>query len=159
MQTVFIALIAILGTLGGAVITGVLQHKNAARSEDAARSEQRRQERLTAYLEFGQALAQLRGAEMTRWITRAEVGREDPKYGEAKAEEYRARALARSALMRVQLLTDSDDVIQKAHEALADAIRIFESESEDDLAKRAENSRASVDAFIRSAATNGGLRS
>lgn len=159
MQAVFVGLIAILGTLGGAVITGVLQQKNAARAEDAAKSEQRRQERLTAYLEFGQALAQLRSAEMTRWITRAEVGREDPKYGEAKAEEYRARAVARSALMRVQLLTDSEDVLHKAQDALAGAIAIFESDSEDDLAKRAEKSRASVDAFIRSAGTNGGLRS
>ena len=66
-------LIAVLGTLGGAVITGLLQQKNAATSADAAESEQHRQERLTAYVEFGQALSQLRSAEFTRLSSRAEL--------------------------------------------------------------------------------------
>jgi hypothetical protein len=159
MQAVFVALIAILGTLGGAVVSGLLQQKNATRSADTARSEQRRQERLTAYVEFGQTLSQLRGAGITRWNTRAELGREDSKYGEAKAEEYRARQVARGALIRVQLLTDNDELVINAQEALAVTIALMEADSEDDLAKRAEKARASADTFIRSAARNGGLRS
>jgi hypothetical protein len=157
MQAVFIALIAVLGTLGGAGITGALQQKNAVRLADDAQSERRRQERLTAYLEFGQAIAQLRNAEITRWTARSEFGRESSEYGAAKAEEYRTRSAARSALIRIQLLIDSDDLLQGAHQVLDVTITLEQASSEDNLAELAARSRDVTDAFIRSAARRGGL--
>jgi hypothetical protein len=157
MQAVFVALIAVLGTLGGAGITGVLQQKNAARTAEGAKSESRRQERLAAYLEFGQAIAHLRNAEIARWTAKAESGRESSEYGVAKAEEYRSRSAARSALIRIQLLIDSEDILSAAQQVLEVTIAIEQASSENDLADLAARSRDVTDAFIRSAAQRGGL--
>ena len=118
MQAVFVVLIAVLGILGGAGITGVLQQKNAARMAEDAKSERRRQDRLTAYLEFGQAIAQLRNAEITRWASKAESGRGSSEYAVAKAEEYRSRSAARGALIRIQLLIDGEDLVHAAQQVL-----------------------------------------
>jgi hypothetical protein len=64
MQAALVAVIAVLGTLGGALISGLLQHKNAIRSEDAAKSERLRQERLEACIEFGQSIGEYRVRKM-----------------------------------------------------------------------------------------------
>jgi hypothetical protein len=157
MQAVLVALIAVVGTLGGAGMTGLLQQKNAARLADAAQSERRRHERLTAYLEFGQAIAHLRTAEITRWTSRAESGRESSEYGAAKAEEYLSRSAARNVLIRIQLLIDSEDLLRTAQQVLDVTIAVEQAHSENDLADRAARSRDVTDAFFRSAAQRGGL--
>lgn len=158
MQAVAVAIIAVLGTLGGGLVSGLLQQRNASRSEASAQSERLRQERLDAFIAFAQSLSNLRRVAATRLITRNERGRESDEYGEAKAEVYEARVTARGALVRVQLLTESDDVIRLAKEALAAAIDIEGAVSEDELPDRTEHSREAADAFVAAASKHGGIR-
>jgi signal transduction histidine kinase len=158
MQAVFVALIAVLGTLGGALVSGVLSHRNTARSEAAARSEQLRQDRLEAYVAFALSLSALRGAQFTRWNTRSEQGRDSDEYRQAKADAYQTRIAARGALIRVELLTDHDEIVRLAREASTAATALEEADTEKELAKRAVHSRKAADAFVMAASRNGGLR-
>lgn len=158
MQAVFVALIAVLGTLGGAVVSGVLSHRNTVRSEAAARSEQLRQDRLEAYVAFAQSLSGVRGAQFTRWNSRIEQGRDSDEYRQAKADAYQSRIAARGALIRVELLTDHDEIVRLAREASDAAIALEKADTEAELVKRAERSRKATDAFVIAASRNGGLR-
>ncbi|MER5182012.1 hypothetical protein ABT009_27260 [Streptomyces sp. NPDC002896] len=66
MQVVATSVIAVLGTLLSSALTYVFQRRNAERSEQFARNERLRQERIDAYCAFGGAPADYRRG---RWIT------------------------------------------------------------------------------------------
>jgi hypothetical protein len=148
MQAALVAVIAVLGTLGGTLISGLLQHKNAIRAENAVKSERLRQERLEAYIKFGQSIGEYRGAQNARGNVIERFGGDTEEAKEAATEVRRARIAARSALLRVQL----------RREAMGVTIGMDESEDRDDRRKRAERSRGAVDAFITAAGRNGQVR-
>ena len=141
MQSVLVAVIAVLGTLGGAAVTGFIQHRSAIQREDAARTEHLREERLEACLTFAQSVADVRSAMSMRWAARDDYGRDSDEYQAAKSEAYRVRVTARSALFRVQLLIDDEELVHTAQEALTTAIAIFDAEDEKELGERTQRSR------------------
>jgi hypothetical protein len=158
MEAALVAVIAVLGTLGGALISGLLQHKNAIRSENAAKSERLRQERLEACIEFGQSIGEYRGSQNGRGHVIERFGRDTEESKEADTEVRRARVAARAALLRVQLLMEDVELQRLAREAMSVTIGMDESEDRDDRRKRAQRSRDAVDAFITAAGRNGQVR-
>lgn len=158
MQAALVAVIAVLGTLGGTLISGLLQHKNAIRAENAVKSERLRQERLEAYIKFGQSIGEYRGAQNARGNVIERFGGDTEEAKEAAMEVRRARIAARSALLRVQLLIEDAELLRLAREAMGVTIGMDESEDRDDRRKRAERSRGAVDAFITAAGRNGQVR-
>ncbi len=158
MQAALVAVIAVLGTLGGALVNGLLQHKNALRAEGAAKAEILRQERLEACIRFGQAMSEFRNAENTRYNARERFGRDTAEYEEAAAEVHRARVAARGTLLRVQLLMEDAEVIRLAQEAMNITIDMRNSKNEEAWEKQSERSRNATEAFITAAGQRGQLR-
>jgi hypothetical protein len=158
VQSVLVAVIAVVGTLGGAIVTGFIQHRSAIQREDAARSEHLREERLETCLAFVQSVAEVRGAMSMRWTARDEHGRDSDQYQAAKAEAYRVRVSARSALVRVQLLIDDEELARTAQEALTAAIAVFDAGDEGELGERTQHSRDATDAFVAAAGRRAHVR-
>jgi len=158
MQAALVAVIAVLGTLGGALVTGLLQHKNTVRAESAAKSERLRQERLEACIMFGQSIAEYRGEQNTRWHIIERFGRDTTEHKEAGAEVLRKRIAARAALLRVQLLMEDAELLRLAHDAMTATIDMNESEDESDRAKRSGRSLDAANAFITVAGQRGQVR-
>ena len=158
MQAVLVAVIAVLGTLGGAIVNGLLQMRHAARAEEHASTERLRQDRLSAYLVFAQSLSEFRGAQLERWYARRDYTEDSDQYRQAREETHRTGAVARSSLYRVQLLIDEDELIGLAREVYLLAMSIEKADSEDELNKRAEYSRGKSEAFIVVAGRLGKVR-
>lgn len=116
------SIVAVAGTLLGAVVTHYFQRRNRADTERFERSERLRQERLSAYTTFGGALVNLRRAHMDRWY--AVNDRRDGADTEAlRYETYRLYTTAQEALFRVQLVTEPGELVdlgRAAIEATAD---------------------------------------
>jgi len=116
------SIVAVVGTLLGAVVTHYFQRRNRADAEHFERSERLRQERLSAYTTFGGALVNLRRAHMDRWY--ATNDQRDGADTEAlRYETYRLYTTAQEALFRVQLVTEPGELVdlgRAAIEATAD---------------------------------------
>ncbi|MFF5404607.1 protein kilB [Streptomyces misionensis] len=93
------ALIAVLGTLAGSLLTGVIQH--AARRSDIAAA--RHADGLAAVTELVAALADHRRA---MWV-REGLRLRGEDWTEARAESHRTRSAVTIPLLRVQLLMPS----------------------------------------------------
>jgi hypothetical protein len=158
MQAALVAVIAVLGTLGGALVSGLLQHNNAIRAENAAKSERLRQERLEACIGFGQSIAGYRGEQNRRGNVIERFGRDSEESKEADVEVLRTRVAARTALLRVQLLIEDVELIRLAREAMTVTIGMNESKDRNDRLKRSGCSRDAVDAFITAAGRSGQVR-
>lgn len=109
-------MVAVGGTLMGAVVTHVFQRLAARRSELFARSEALRQERIATYSTFAAAVEDYRHGQAARWYAR----QQDP-HGEAfvavRDEAHRLRTATRQVLYRVKLLTDEREVVLAAEQA------------------------------------------
>lgn len=158
MQAALVAVIAVLGTLGGALINELLQHKNAVRAESAAKAERLRQDRLEACIRFGESMSEFRSTEDTRCKARENFGSDTAEYKEAIAEAHRARVAARGALLRVELLMEDVEVIRLAKEAMDVTIEMRKSEDLNDLDARSKRSRVAAEVFITVAGQRGQLR-
>jgi hypothetical protein len=158
MQAVVVAVIAVLGTLGGAIVNGLLQQRQAARTEAHASAERLRQDRLTAYLAFAQALSEFRGAQLERWYAARDHTTDSDEYRRAREGTHRTGATARSALARVQLAIDDEELVGLAREAYSLAFTIEKADDEDELNERAQHARERAEAFIVVAGRLGKVR-
>ena len=70
-------------------MNGLLQQKHAARTEERARDERLRQDRLAAYLAFAQSLSEFRGAHFERWFARRDHTTDSDEYRRAREETHR----------------------------------------------------------------------
>ncbi|WP_328665169.1 hypothetical protein [Streptomyces sp. NBC_00328] len=145
------ALIAVLGTLLGSVVTHYFQERAAVRSAELARAEQLRQERISTYSEFAGVLFGYRRSQNTRWI----LAREDPPAPaaeEARFASYESRVAARQALVRVQLVCDDTRLRQLADTAFELANCLHESSDEPERHRRSQDCKAALNAFVEAAA-------
>lgn len=97
MAVVWASVIAVLGTLGGSIVSYWQQESSNKRAQAQARSERLRQERLAAYGTFAGAVMDLRGAQYDRANSRMpEEGqvRDRPRF---IAESSRLRSVAWTA--------------------------------------------------------------
>lgn len=120
MESVYISLIAVAGTLLGVAITQVLQHRQLSRSAAADTLERLRQERIAVYSQFLEAMTAFGAQQILRWRTRNDHGEGSPEHIAARVTNHEARAVARAAHYRVMLVAD-DSAVVAAAEALMDA--------------------------------------
>lgn len=131
---VWTSLIAVLGTLAGAILSGFAARWAANRQERAARQERTRSERLTAYLALAEALTALRRTT-------------------AQQDYPQARATAEHALLRVRLLTPGDpDLIAAAQAALHTTTEIEQTADPRRRTELAAVATDAADAFVSTAA-------
>jgi hypothetical protein len=152
MQAVLVALIAVVGTLGGSIVTGLLQRRHTDRAAELARQERHGQEQRTAICDLAEALVELRRRQIWRWSTRRDYGTGNDTYREAKDACFEARTLSRSRLLRLRLTGVPDVVVHAAMTAFDASIIIEEASDVEELNGRAEASRAAMDSFVAAAA-------
>ncbi|MGC0210987.1 hypothetical protein [Streptomyces levis] len=152
MQAVLVALIAVLGTLGGSVVTGLLQRRHADRAAELARRDRQQQEQRAAICGLAEALVELRRRQIWRWSTRRDYGTENDTYREAKDACFEARTTSRACLLRLRLAGVPEQVVHLAGDAFEASIVIEEAASHAELTARAEVSMAAMDAFVAAAA-------
>ncbi|MFD8999041.1 hypothetical protein [Streptomyces abikoensis] len=109
MEAIWASVVAVTGTLLGSVITHTFQRLASDRGESFARSEALRQERITAYSAFAEAVEDYRHGQADRWYRKQETPAGDA-FIAARNEAHRLRTAARQALYRVMLLTDAPEV-------------------------------------------------
>ncbi|MGW6524271.1 hypothetical protein ACWGA9_28310 [Streptomyces sp. NPDC054950] len=140
--------IAVLGTLLGATLTYFFQKRQAVYIHAMTARERLRTERIAAYGALVEGVADLRGGQLIRWTTRRESPADSDEYAQARSDSWRLRAAARSAMYRVQLVTDDEDFARRARELVELTIQILDAVDTDDLAARAQRSADETDAFI-----------
>ncbi|MER8003596.1 hypothetical protein [Streptomyces sp. NPDC095613] len=152
MEAIWTSVVAVGGTLMGAVMTHVFQRLAARRGELFARSEALRQERMATYSSFAAAVEDYRHGQAGRWYSM----REDPAgaaFVAARDEAHRLRTATRQVLYRVKLLTDDRDVVLAAERAYActrDVSTAQDQAERDTLDARA---REAIDAFVSRASS------
>ncbi|MGW2599979.1 protein kilB [Streptomyces klenkii] len=109
--------IAVLGTLLGAVVAGLLQHRAARTARDDARVDHRRDQELTAVTDFASALASHRRAMAVREDLRL-TGADPDRLTEARAESHHTRSAIEAPKVLVSILAPS---LAPAAEAAAKA--------------------------------------
>ncbi|NED04816.1 protein kilB [Streptomyces sp. SID6648] len=137
------AVIAVLGTLAGSLLTGVLQHY----SQRTARRLARQDERLNAVAALVAALADHRRAMWTREHLRIEGA----DWQEARTESHRTRSALTIPLLRVQLLVPAlADTAHVAARATYDLRGAWEA-GETGLAARRDHAIAKADELVAAA--------
>ncbi|MEV6787885.1 hypothetical protein [Streptomyces sp. NPDC051098] len=145
------AVIAVIGTLLGSLITHVFQRQTTERAAQLARSEQLRQDRISAYSAFAGALVDYRRGRNDRWH-RARQTPDSPAAEAARIDSYRLRSSAHQALIRVQLVCDDPQALALAASAFAVTNCMHEAPDEADRAERSEQARETLSEFIGAAA-------
>jgi hypothetical protein len=129
MDAVLSGTIAVVGTLLGSLVTYIFQRRSAERARQIARGEQLRQERLAAYSDLAGAVIDLRRAAIDRWHRE----QEDPTgkaYSAARGEYYRLYTVARTAHIRLRLLSADTELIDHGHRAVKIASDIHDAKTE-----------------------------
>jgi hypothetical protein len=152
MDNALVTLIAVAGTLLASVLGYIFQRRQQDLADRRARSDQLRQERITIYSEFAEAVAQLRGASRQRQIMRQKYGPESREFLEARAENNRIQPIARARMYRVHLVGNDPELLTLSRQAIDATISIQDAESDAELLHRSEMSRRLTDDFVAAAA-------
>jgi hypothetical protein len=143
----FTAIVAVLGTLAGSLLTGALQHYSQRSTRRAEVEAARRSEGLAAVADLAAALADHRRA---MWV-REELRLRHEDWTEARAESHRTRSALTVPLLRVQLLMPAvADAAQTAARATY-ALRGGWESGETGLAARREHAIAKTDELVTAA--------
>lgn len=141
----FTAVVAVLGTLAGSLLTGALQHysQRAARRAEAASA--RSSEGLAAVADLAAALADHRRA---MWV-REDLRLKGEDWSDARAESHRTRSAITVPLLRVQLLMPE---VTPAAQAAAQATYALRGANDQTyLAGRREGAITKTDDLVASA--------
>ncbi|MET9675979.1 protein kilB [Streptomyces sp. NPDC006482] len=141
--------IAVLGTLLGAVVAGLIQHRTARTSRDAQRVDQRRDRELEAVSGFATAIAAHRRAMAVREDLRLS-GADADRIAQARAEAHLTRSAIEAPRVLVALLVPAlgpaATTAVKASYALRDAA------DTDNLAELRQSALDAAEAFVAAAA-------
>jgi hypothetical protein len=146
-----VALIAVMGTLLGVIATHWFQGRTTERTAALARNEQLRQERIETYSAFAGAVVEYRHSQNDRWF-RAAMKPGSKEAEESRHASYRQRTAARQALFRVQLVCDDPETRRLAEAAFVESHCMHDAVDEADRARRSEEAKESLAAFIAAAA-------
>lgn len=153
MTSVFTSLIAVLGTLLGAIVTYSFQQRTTQRAERFARHERLRQERMSAYSGFAEAAMEYRHEELTRWLhSHGELT--DLAQEKTWREQGRARATTWQARYRVQLLADDPRLAQLADEVIDAVADIHQAKDSTDLQEHGTRTQQGIEKFIDTASAD-----
>ncbi|MBP5866078.1 hypothetical protein [Streptomyces griseiscabiei] len=143
----FTAIVAVLGTLAGSLLTGALQHYSQRAARRAEMESARSSEALAAVADLAAALADHRRA---MWV-REDLRLRHQDWTEARAESHRTRSALTVPLLRVQLLMPAvADAAQAAARATY-ALRGGWESGETGLAARREHAIAKTDELVAAA--------
>ncbi|MEV5612366.1 hypothetical protein [Streptomyces sp. NPDC052225] len=145
------ALIAVLGTLLGSVVTHYFQGRATVRSAELARAEQLRQERISSYSAFAGAVHDYRRGQNDRWF-RAHENAPNAVVEASRFASYEARIAARAALVRVQLVCDDPRLRQLADQAFEFTHCLHEATDEADRDERSRRAKDTLNAFVAAVA-------
>ncbi|MEU6658271.1 hypothetical protein [Streptomyces sp. NPDC046821] len=145
------ALIAVLGTLLGSVVTHYFSGRAADRTAGLARAEQLRQERISSYTSFAGVLYDYRRSQNDRWF-RADEAPGSPQAEEARFASYESRISARQALVRLQLVCDEPLLRQLAEKSFDLANALHEAADEADRDRRSLECKETLTRFVETAA-------
>jgi hypothetical protein len=149
MSTALVAgLLGLFGTVLGAGLTTWTMRQTAARSDERAWLENRRQEFRSAVTQFASALLVYRLAEGDRWAARRQSGKNDET---AEREAYRQRAAMLDALYVLELSSDSDQLKKLARSAVDMAHHIRKANNEDEMGRRTHDVRDALEQVIAAA--------
>lgn len=115
---VFTSLIAVGGTLAGAGLTFLFGQFSVRRAERVARAERLRQELIAAFVGYAGAMADLRQAVISRWLSQRRDP-DGPDTGAAWVEADRRGAAADQARFTLRLLTEDRELLALADAAFA----------------------------------------
>jgi hypothetical protein len=110
-------LIAVMGTLAGALISGLLQHQVTTRADRAKRAEQLRRDQLAAVTELADAISSHRRAMWMREDA-ALSGAPADRVRELRGESHVTRSAVTRPLVSVRLLIADPDVRTAAETAV-----------------------------------------
>ncbi|WP_147404234.1 hypothetical protein [Nocardia panacis] len=150
MSAVLSSLVAVAGTLLGSAATFFFQRASADRTAALGFVEKLRQDRLNAYNAFGDAAIEYRRAENDRWF-RLQEGDGEASQAAAKVA-HTTRASARSALVRIALLTSDTRMQDLGNEIIQVSRSISQANGADEREKRAARAKLLIDAVIERAA-------
>ncbi|MBQ0891321.1 protein kilB [Streptomyces sp. RM72] len=141
----FAAIVAVLGTRAGALLTGVLAHVSQRAERRAAESAARRAEGLVAVTELVTALADHRRA---MWV-REDLRLRGEDWTEARAESHATRSALTTPLLRVSLLLPF--LAQPAQDAARAVYGLREASGQTALAEAREHAIRRADALVEAA--------
>ncbi|MFJ2745415.1 hypothetical protein ACIO3O_37800 [Streptomyces sp. NPDC087440] len=125
-------IIAIAGTLLGAIVAGVIQRVNTARAHQESQAVQLRRDKLTAVTEFAAALDAHRAAMFKRGEA-ALAGAAEARVEELGARVQETRAGVSRPLVTLQVLI-SDPAVRGTADVLVEAtLRLREAETAEEL--------------------------
>lgn len=150
METAFAAVIAVTGTLLGAILTYMFQRRANQQLAALGTRERARQERLDAYAAFGGSAVRFRVAGLDLWH-RQDEGATDEAVRLAKANYYRLRAELVDAELRVQLVSPVASLHTLMSDVIATAHVVPEATSTEDRRVRSTAAKAALTRFVAAA--------
>ncbi|MFD3378201.1 MULTISPECIES: hypothetical protein [unclassified Streptomyces] len=153
MQAVYASLVAVFGTLLGAVTTYAFQHRAAESATRSSRADRLREERLATYSAFAEAVTDYRSSQYRRWeLMQLDPG--SPESTAATLESHRLRCVTRQIRWRIQLLTDDQELVRLADTAVIEARDMGSADDVTDRKRRHDLTGVAVEHFVLHAATH-----
>ncbi|MDJ1136390.1 pRL2-23 [Streptomyces iconiensis] len=141
------SLVAVIGTLAGALVSGLLQHRVARTDRSDARAEQLRRDRMDAVTALARSVSdhrramwQVRDAELT--------GQSAERVEELRDESHRTRSEITDPAVRLKLLFTDSAVRTAAQEAAQATYRMRECTTLDQLQAGRAAALAAHDDFV-----------
>ncbi|MFJ4343234.1 hypothetical protein [Streptomyces sp. NPDC088915] len=147
-----VAVIAIVGTLLGALVTGKLQERSAGRTESAARGEQVRRDRLAAVTDLAEALSDHR-ARMWHRGDALLAGADTELLAGLRAQTQESRSRITRPLVTLRVLI-TDPAVRAAADRMVDLTYAMREAytTTDALAQAREDAKTAHNAFVDAAA-------
>ncbi len=150
MDTMLTSVIAVLGTLAGALVSGLLQHRAARIERLSARREQRRHEQMNAVAALAVALSDHRRA---MWKVRDAIlsGNAEQRVQDLRDESHRTRSAVTDPSVRLRLLI-LDETVRAAAASAIDATYVMREAADlDELQVLRASAIAAHDDFVNAA--------
>ncbi|MEU8779851.1 hypothetical protein [Streptomyces sp. NPDC048606] len=149
MSSLWPSLVAVLGTLAGALTAGLLQHRSARTARAEERAQSRRQDRLDAVTDFAAALDAHRSAMFHRErLTLTSPGTEHEL--EAQTRTHETRAAVTAPHIRLQVLVP--ELAESARQAADATYALRRATDRAELDARRHAAREATGTFIAAAA-------
>ncbi|MEV5121521.1 hypothetical protein AB0K49_01705 [Streptomyces decoyicus] len=152
MEAVVASVVAVIGTLLGSGITHFFQSRAAGRSEEFARAERLRQERIDAYCAYAGALLDYRRVLVHRWFVLHEEGRCDEDSPELREEVYKTRYTAQEAMFRAQMVTDDAEILERSEQVMSATTELHWARDQEALTALRTTTRQGIRDFIAATA-------
>ncbi|MGW7487890.1 hypothetical protein [Streptomyces sp. NPDC054786] len=152
MEAVVASVVAVIGTLLGSGITHFFQSRATERSEQFARAERLRQERIDAYCAYAGALLDYRRVLVHRWFVLHEEDRCDEDSPELREEVYKTRYAAQEAMFRAQMVTDDPGILDRSEQVMAATTELHWAPDRESLTELRATTRQGIRDFVAATA-------